>query len=385
MDKDQKTLLIQISLFLLTLVTCTLAGAEWIYGRFLFFGEETMTWKDFTEGFKFSLPFLLILTCHEFGHYFTARSHGIKVTLPYYIPLWLGFLLSPSFGTMGAFIRIKEHITSRTKYFDVGVSGPVAGFIVAIFFIWYGFTNLPEPAYIFDIHPEYEAYGLDYQDKALEENGFTMKLGDNLIFWFFKEYVADKRLLPPASEMYHYPFLLAGYLALLFTSINLLPIGQLDGGHITYGLFGKKNHGIISRVLFTAFVFYSGLGIISVRNLENSSLAALGEFTLYLGFYIYFLYASAYSMFKRKKDRWVFAVVIMTVQFLLATFFHIEGYSGWLVFAFLVGRILGVDHPRTSENEPLSMNRQVIGWVALVIFILSFSPQPLILENLGGI
>ncbi len=381
MDKKQKTLLIQVGLFILTIVTTTLAGAEWIYGRFLFFTEETMRWSDFTAGFSFSLPLLLILTCHEFGHYFTARYHKIKVTLPYYLPLWLGIIGSLSLGTMGAFIRIKEHITNRKKYFDVGVSGPVAGFIVAIFFIWYGFTHLPDPSFIYEIHPEYETVGWENIEQANKElEGMTMKLGDNLIFWFFRTYVADQDRVPPTSEMYHYPLLMAGYIALLFTALNLLPIGQLDGGHITYGLFGKKYHGLIARVLFTAFIFYAGLGLISVRSLQDTSLAAVGEFALYLALYIYFLYASSFSMFKRKQDRWFFAVIVMAIQFMLSSFFQLEGYSGWLVFAFLVGRILGIDHPRTAENEELDPGRKLIGWIALIIFVISFSPRPLILE-----
>jgi len=386
MDKQQKTLLIQIGLFFLTLTTTTLAGAEWIYNRFLFLGEETMTWSDFKAGFLFSGPLLLILTCHEFGHYFTARYHKIKVTLPYYIPLWLGIIGSISLGTMGAFIRIKEHINNRKKYFDVGVSGPIAGFVVAIFFIWYGFTHLPDPSYIYEIHPEYEQYGIgNIEQSSAGEDGMTMKLGDNLIFWFFKTYVADQDKLPPMSEMYHYPILLAGYIALLFTALNLLPIGQLDGGHITYGLFGKKYHGIIARVLFTAFIFYAGLGLINVRSIQDASMGSLAEFALYLGLYVYFLFASSFSMFKNVQYRCVFAASIMTAQFILSSFFYLEGYSGWLVFAFLVGRFLGIDHPKTIEDKKLDTGRQLIGWLALIIFVLSFSPRPLILEIPEGV
>ncbi|XOV94733.1 MAG: site-2 protease family protein [Bacteroidota bacterium] len=386
MDKQRKTILIQIGLLFLTIVTTTLAGAEWIYGRFLFFGDDTMRWSDFEAGLQYSIPLLLILSFHEFGHYFTARYHKIKVTLPYYIPLWLGLIGSISLGTMGALIRIKEHINNRKKYFDVGVSGPVAGFIIAMFVIWYGFTNLPEKEYIYQIHPEYETYGYGNSEPLNdEEQHMTMKLGDNLIFWYFRNYVADQELVPPMSEMYHYPILLAGYIALLFTALNLLPIGQLDGGHIIYGLFGKKNHRIIARVLFTAFIFYAGLGIIDVRSLENTTMASMGEFALYLGLYIYFLYASSFSMFERTQDRWFFAVTIMTGQFLLSSFFHWQGYSGWLLFAFLVGRVLGVDHPKTREDEKLDFGRQLIGWLALIIFIVSFTPRPLILEVPDGL
>ena len=131
-------------------------------GKYLFFG---MSWEDFLLGFQFSIPFLLILTVHEFGHYFTARYHKISVTLPYYIPMWFGFIGMASLGTMGAFIRIKENILSRIKYFDVGVSGPIAGFVVAVMMLVYGFTHLPETEYIYEIHPEYEVFGEGFEEK----------------------------------------------------------------------------------------------------------------------------------------------------------------------------------------------------------------------------
>ena len=162
MNKQRKTLLIQVGLFVLTLLTTTLAGLEWMVGKFLITG---LTWDEFLYGFSFSIPFLGILTFHEFGHYFTAKYHKIKVTLPYYIPLWFGFIGLPSLGTMGAFIRIKEQILSRTKYFDVGVSGPIAGFIVAIICFVVGFKTLPETEFIYEIHPEYELFGEGFEEK----------------------------------------------------------------------------------------------------------------------------------------------------------------------------------------------------------------------------
>lgn len=146
-------LLAQLGLFVVTFLTTTLAGAEWMFGRFVFWGEERASIDDLIAALQFSVPFLTILSFHEFAHYFTAKYHHIKTTLPYYIPLWTGFILMPSFGTMGAFIRIKSLIHSRREYFDVGVSGPLAGFLVALGVIWYGFTYLPEPEYIFQVHP----------------------------------------------------------------------------------------------------------------------------------------------------------------------------------------------------------------------------------------
>jgi len=103
-------------LFIVTLITTTISGAEWMYGRPLMYFEPALTLSETLSGVYFSIPFLGILTIHEFGHYFTAKYYNIKVTLPYYIPLWLGFIFMPfTIGTMGAFIRIKEPIKSRKE------------------------------------------------------------------------------------------------------------------------------------------------------------------------------------------------------------------------------------------------------------------------------
>ncbi|MEP5612836.1 MAG: site-2 protease family protein [Cyclobacteriaceae bacterium] len=376
MNKEQKTKLIQLGLFIATLITTTLAGTEWMFSKYLILG---ITWSDFVAGFAFSVPFLGILTVHEFGHYFTARYHQIKVSLPYYIPLWFGFMLSPSLGTMGAFIRIREHIDSRLKYFDVGVSGPIAGFVVALGVLYYGFSNLPPQEYIYEIHPEYEQF--QSVDEAINASeGIVIHLGGNLLFDFFKTHVADQDLLPHENELMHYPWLLAGYLALFFTALNLLPIGQLDGGHVLFGLFGPRKHGIISRVLFTGFVFYAGLGWVGIDDLQDKSWESLGDFLLSIGMYLVVVYFAAYGVFKEKKDRLLYATVLLTVQFLLNAFTGWEGYQGWLLFSVLIGRFLGVDHPPVTEDQELSMGRKIIGWIALVIFIICFSPEPLVLE-----
>ena len=376
MDKQRKTKLIQLVLFIVTVITTTLAGSEWMLNKYLVIG---MTWDDFVAGFSFSIPFLGILTVHEFGHYFTAKYHQIKVSLPYYIPLWFGFILSPSIGTMGAFIRIRENIDSRLKYFDVGVSGPIAGFVMALVVLFYGFTNLPPQDYIYEIHPEYAEFSS--VDQAIEEmDGFTIRLGGNLLFNFFKEYVADPAMLPHEKEMMHYPWLLAGYLALFFTALTLLPIGQLDGGHVLFGLFGAKNHARISRYLFTGFIFYASLGWVTIHDLNDTSLSGLADFLISIAIYIGVIYISAYSVFKEKKDRLLFATVLLAAQFLVNLFTGWVGYQGWLLFGVLIGRFLGVDHPPAYDNRELTFGRKVIGWIALIIFILCFSPQPLIVD-----
>lgn len=405
LNKRKKTLLIQAGLFVLTLLTTTLAGLEWTVGKFLIAG---LTWDEFLSGFQFSIPFLGILTFHEFGHYFTAKYHRIKVTLPYYIPLWFGFFGLPSLGTMGAFIRIKESIISRTKYFDVGVSGPIAGFVVAIICFVAGFKTLPETDYIYEIHPEYEIFGESFEEKmagldtvilkkdldpnrmnyellpdTIKTNHGSVSFGDNILMNLGRKYLApDDRYIPSSSELMHYPLLLASFLAFFFTALNLLPIGQLDGGHILFGLLGAKNHAVISRIIFTGFTFYAGLGMITTTNLGNSSYESLGIFLIEIAAYLYFLFIASYSVFKENRNRLLFATALFTTQFFIGSFFQVEGYSGWLVFALLIGRFIGVDHPPVIENQPLSLGRKVLGWAALIIFVLSFSPQPLVFTGL---
>lgn len=399
----------QIGLFILTFFTTTFAGVEWGWSRFLFWTDPGMSWDDFVWGLQFSVPFLLILSCHEFGHYFTAKYHNIKVSLPYYIPFWLGWLFPfPSLGTMGAFIRIREAIKSRTHYFDVGISGPLAGFVVAIGVLWYGFTNLPETEFIYEVHPEYEVFGEGFEQKMVgldtviykkdmnpERYQYEMMpdsirvggpgsfyFGDNLLMMAGRKYLApDDRYVPGPKELMHYPWLLAGFLALFFTALNLLPIGQLDGGHVVFGLLGPVWHKRISTVLFTLLIFYSGLGWVKMQHLTTDSSEGLLGFIFQVVVYLYLVYLCTFSLIPNRRDRWMFAAVMLAIQFFLSSFLGWEGYSGWLLFAILLGRVVGIQHPGVVDSTPLTTQRKVLGWIALVIFILCFSPQPMVLEG----
>jgi hypothetical protein len=161
MKSNLKSYLIHSVLFIVTFITTTLAGAEWAYSKSIFGVNEVFnsaySWQDFYNGLPYSICFLTILTAHEFGHYFTAIYYRVKTTLPYYIPLPpIGLM----FGTLGALIRIKSPIRSTQQNFDIGIAGPLAGFVVSIGFLLYGFTHLPPPEYIFQFHPEYEQFGL---------------------------------------------------------------------------------------------------------------------------------------------------------------------------------------------------------------------------------
>ena len=359
-----------ILLFVLTFVSTTLAGAEWSTNTSLFSVERPLGWNEFLYGLHFSVPFLLVLSTHEFGHYVAARLCRISVSLPYYMPLWLGFLGIPSIGTAGAFIRIRSRMQSRSQYFDIGVAGPLAGFVIAVALLYYGFITLPSATHIFSIHPEYEIYGLSYADYVYEKKGSYLIFGEAPLFRLLKASLADPALLPHPYEMIHYPYLLAGYLSLFFTALNLLPIGQLDGGHILYGLVGSRYHRLISRVFLLALLFYAGLGLMRPY-------LGLTTFLIAAPLYVGFLYLCLRTFSTSKQLRWIVALILFVLQLLLGLFLsEIEGYSGWLLFGFLVGNVLGVDHPVAVNDMRLSRGRQWIAYLSIAVFLLCFAQQP---------
>jgi membrane-associated protease RseP (regulator of RpoE activity) len=363
-------------LFILTCITTTLAGAEWMHGKSFIWTSEPLGWQEFWQGLYFSIPFLGVLTVHEFGHYITARLYNIRLTLPYYIPFYLGI---GSIGTMGAFIRIKSALKTKEEYFDVGIAGPLAGFILALGVIWYGFTHLPPPEHIFTIHPDYKQYGLNYAAHVYKDTVGSFALGTNLIFLFFEHFVVeDPNRIPNMYEMAHYPFLFAGYLSLFFTSLNLLPIGQLDGGHILFSLIGHKKHTLIAPVLFVLFVFYSGIGIISYGK-QEVTLVFSYPFEVGLVVYLGLLMAIFSRIAPSLKNNLTLSLSVLAAQYLLTfVFYGVNGYHGWLLFSLILGRFLGVYHPPVLYERPLSLGRKILGWIALLIFILSFSPKPFI-------
>ncbi|AQG79151.1 site-2 protease family protein [Spirosoma montaniterrae] len=383
MTSRTKTYLLHGGLFLITLITTTMAGAEWMFGR-LFIpleGMKTLGWNEFLAGFQFSIPFLSILTVHEFGHYIVARANRVRVTLPFYIPIWLG--IGQGIGTLGAFIRIQDYINSRRKYFDIGVAGPLAGFALALVVLWYGFTHLPPPEYIFTIHPEYQKWGLAYGQFAYENQppGQNIGLGDTLLFSFFKTYVADPMRVPHPYEMVHYPYLLAGYLALFFTALNLIPIGQLDGGHILYALIGRERFRWVAPALFILFAFYAGLGSFRPTDFAIATDEGFYEKLGYFGLYIFMLYLAFSRISENRLTVLLITLSVVVAQLALSWWQPAwEGYSGFLVFVFVLGRLLGIYHPETELQEPLGTKRTVLGWLALLVFILCFSPRPFLIS-----
>jgi membrane-associated protease RseP (regulator of RpoE activity) len=223
-EKPHKTKIwLHAILVLLTVFTTSAAGAL-LRGHLFWEG-----WRQFLIGLPYSLALLSILTAHELGHYVTALKHKVKATLPYYIPF---FIPAFNLGTMGAFIKILSPIPDRKALLKIGIMGPIAGFILTLIFLIVGYATLPDVegirAYIETIHP------LNGQP----EPGTNLILGKSVLIWFFNDVIAGGRL--PMNEMYHFPFIFAGWVGLLVTAINLMPIGQLDGGHISYALFGPK-------------------------------------------------------------------------------------------------------------------------------------------------
>jgi membrane-associated protease RseP (regulator of RpoE activity) len=384
MDKETKRILFQIVLFVVTFITTTLAGSEWVYGRSVFYGDYT--WQDFINGLSFSIPLLLILTVHEFGHYFMAMYHKIKTSLPYYIPIPpIPFVFS--FGTFGAVIRLRDRPVTTTQTFDIGIAGPIAGFVVAFILLIYGMSTLPPAEYIYQFHPEYEKYGLNYADHVYnydtlkkDEVTIDMKIGKSLIFLIAEQFVEDPSRIPNGRELMHYPLLFAVFFALFVTSINLLPIGQLDGGHVIYGLFGYKKHKIIATVFFVALMFYAGLG-----NPYIELSLVPGELLFNTAFYVLFLYFAFSSLGLKRRDTLMYVLLIVALQFVLMFLIPgVKGYMGWLLLGFLLAKVVGIHHPPSEIEQPLDSKRILLGWLSLIIFVLCFSLSPIDVEVIIG-
>jgi len=236
-EKKERPFL-HISLFIITFLTSTIAGVNWIKGFVPFELSEMVV------GLPYSISILLIITFHEFGHYFAAVYHKVKSTLPFYIPFPpIPYMIN--FGTMGAVIKTRTRIHSKKAMFDVGVAGPIAGFVVCVAILIYGLTNLPAIEYLLKIHP-------DFYDPNYGKEGYALIFGDSFLFSFLREiFVQPEQFFPPMSEIYHYPFLCAGWFGLFITSMNMIPVGQLDGGHISYSMFGEQTHYKISVICFS--------------------------------------------------------------------------------------------------------------------------------------
>jgi membrane-associated protease RseP (regulator of RpoE activity) len=157
----------------------------------------------------------------------------------------------------------------------------------------------------------------------------------------------------------------------VFTSMNLLPVGQLDGGHVLYGLIGFKKHRIVATVIFICFLFYAGIGFIS-------PFQPWDELIYQIPLYVGFLFLSLQGLRLSVQNTVLIALGMFTAQYVLAILFrHFHGYAGWLLFMLIVGRFVGIAHPPCEIEEPLTRGRRWLGWLALLIFILCFTPAPI--------
>jgi membrane-associated protease RseP (regulator of RpoE activity) len=319
--RDSKNkLLLHLGLFLITFITTTLAGVAWTTNVAGPYDIEFLVY-----GLPYSFAILFVITCHEFGHYFAAKYHKVDATLPYYIPFPYipGFL---NFGTMGAVIRTKSPVYSNKTMFDIGVAGPIAGFIACLVVLIYGFMNVPGEEYILAIHPDY--FSPEYGAGTV-----SIAFGDTLLFSFMRMiFVQPGEFFPPMSEIYHYPFLCVGWFGLFVTAMNMIPVGQLDGGHITYTMFGGKKAYKIALYAFAAILVIGIIGTLEAFLIIPTAL----------------------------------------------------GWSGWLFWALILFFLIKLKHPPIPDESPLDKKRRVLGYIAYLIFIVSFSPTPFIIST-GGI
>ncbi len=267
---------IHVLLFIATFFTTLLAGALL---------NGVIPWEQPEKiylGLPFSLTLLLILLTHEMSHYLTSRLHHVPATLPYFIP-------APSIiGTFGAIIKMKPPIPDRRSLIDIGASGPIGGFIIAVI------------ACVIGLHLS--------EVKPTGEIKEGLVFGSSLLFSFLTKIVLG--IDPEKFDILLHPVAFAGWIGLLVTSLNLLPIGQLDGGHITYALLGEK-HELISKGM-------------------------------------------------------------LPILIVLGIFF----WQGWLIWAVIM-IVLGYRHPPVVyPHIQLDRKRRLIGWISLIIFILTFTPTP---------
>ncbi len=201
---------INLGLFIATVLSVLYVGA-------LHEGGNPLTEPaSILDGIPYGFTLLAILGTHEFGHYFAARRHQVAVTLPYFIPM----PLSPLVGTFGAFIQLRSPVRNRNQLFDVGVAGPLAGLVVTIPLLLYGLALSPV-------------------ETLPAEGGYLLE-GNSLLYLGAK-YLIHKQILPgKGMDVMLHPMAFAAWFGLLVTAFNLLPVGQLDGGHVIFTLIGDK-------------------------------------------------------------------------------------------------------------------------------------------------
>jgi membrane-associated protease RseP (regulator of RpoE activity) len=213
-----------IVLFVLTAISTYLVGANY-----------SLDTKNIVNGLSYSCSIMLILLAHEMGHYVMSRTYGIPATLPYFIP----FPFSP-FGTFGAIIKMKGIIINKKALFDIGVAGPLSSFILSVPCLYFGMKLSSVVA------------------TSASPNEF--RLGEPLLLKLIQWMTIGQ--LPPTQDILLHPLGYAGWVGLFVTALNLLPVGQLDGGHVVYAVFGQKSKwafmGSMLMLVFLALYYNPG-------------------------------------------------------------------------------------------------------------------------------
>ena len=285
---------LNLALFLLTLLTTTMAGAD-SAGAFVTLSAPLQSPINLGAGLSFSIPLMAILLAHEMGHYLTARRHGVEATLPYFIPAPLPSIFF--IGTFGAFIRMKSAPRTRRSMFEIGAAGPWAGFAVALLAVILGLK-------LSKVTP-------------LDTSAGGLNLGNSILFWGVSRVVLG--VDPNAVNVDLHPMAFAGWVGLFITALNLLPVGQLDGGHVVYSLLGERVHRTVSRLC------------------------------------------------------WAATALMVVVPYALGYAF----WAGWLIWFVLVF-FLGLGHPSTIDTHtPLTGTRRIMAWATIALFIVTFSPVPI--------
>lgn len=296
---------INLILFIVTLVSTLATGA--LYG-----GAnpnsllELFSPRNLIVGWPFALTVMGILTAHEFGHYFAARYHNVAVTLPYFIPLPPPISF---FGTMGAFIKLKEPISDRRKLFDIGVAGPLAGIVLAIPLLFVGLSTS--------------------QMTILQPDSGGMIEGNSILYYVAKLIVFGQGLpnWTTGEDVLMNQATFGAWIGLLVTALNLLPVGQLDGGHTVFALLGNRARYVNIAVL----VMMAVLGCLGLPFVQE----------------------------------WIPGLESI-------------GFAGWFVWLGLIYLIIGPYHPPALDDvTELDQKRRWIGYLVIIIFILTFTPVPL--------
>jgi membrane-associated protease RseP (regulator of RpoE activity) len=213
----RRRILLPVMLFILTALSTFFAYS-------FFFADSSPPHRVVGESLRYTFAIMTILFCHEMGHFLQAWRYEVQASLPYFIPM----PFSP-FGTMGAVIVMKARMGSRRSLFDIGISGPLAGLIPTIIFCWIGIQTA----------------------STVMANGKGLSLPEPLLFQWLASF------LRPLPEGFTFsiknPYLFAGWVGMFITSLNLIPIGQLDGGHVLYALLRKKSYFVV-RLLVMVFI-----------------------------------------------------------------------------------------------------------------------------------